>query len=347
MGAKWFRGLITGIIAGLLGASPAVADAVADFYRGKQISLIIPTPPGGGYDLYARFLGRYIGKHIPGNPAVVPRNMPGAGGIIALNHLANIAAPDGLTFAVFQNTNTLDQLAKTPNVKFDVRTLGWIGNMSVSSTICALSGPARDVSGKELFEKEVVIGGTTGSPTTIPLLLNSLAGTRFKLIRGYAGTNPVVLAMENGEVNGLCGWAWDGARVTARDMLSRGFIKVALDVGIDPLPELQKMRVPFIMDFVPEGENKEILKIILSTQVYGRAFATTPGVSADRLNALRDAFAAALKDPDMIAEAERLNIDLQYLPPERILDLIKLALEAPPALQARAVEELTKAGFGG
>jgi hypothetical protein len=325
----------------------AAADPVADFYRGKQVSVIVPSPPGGGYDLYARFLARYMGKHIPGNPGLIVKNIPGAGGLIAANHLANVAAPDGLTFAIVQNTNTLDQLAKSPHVKFDIRTLGWIGSMSTSSTVCALSGPAKEVSGKELLDKEVLIGGTSGSPTTIPLLLNSLASTRFKIIRGYAGTAPVVLAMEKGEVHGLCGWAWDGARVTARDMLSRGFAKVALDVAIEPMPELQRMGVPFLMDFVPEGDNKEILKIILSTQVYGRPFATTPGVPPERLKALREAFVATLKDPEFLAEGQKLNIDIQYLPPERILDLIKLALDAPPRLQERAVDELHKAGFGG
>jgi hypothetical protein len=130
-------------------------------------------------------------------------------------------------------------------------------------------------------------------------------------------------------------------------MLSRGFAKVAVDVGIEPMPELQRMGVPFLMDFVPEGDNKEILKIILSTQVYGRPFATTPGVPPERLKALREAFVAALKDPEMIAEGQKLSIDIQFLPPERILELIKLALDAPPRLQERAVEELHKAGFGG
>jgi hypothetical protein len=342
----WIRGAMIAALGGLLCVASAAADPVAEFYRGKQVSVLVPSPPGGGYDLYARFLARYMGKHIPGNPPLIVKNIPGAGGIIAANHLANVAPPDGLTFAIVQNTNTLDQLAKSPHVKFDIRTLGWIGSMSTSSTVCALSGPTKEVSGKELLDKEVLIGGTSGSPTTIPLLLNSLASTRFKIIRGYAGTAPVVLAMEKGEVHGLCGWAWDGARVTARDMLSRGFAKVALDVAIEPMPELQRMNVPFLMDFVPEGDNKEILKIILSTQVYGRPFATTPGVPPERLKALREAFVATLKDPEFLAEGQKLNIDIQYLPPERILELLKLALDAPPRLQERAVEELHKAGFG-
>jgi hypothetical protein len=182
----------------------------------------------------------------------------------------------------------------------------------------------------------VVIGGSTGSPTMIPLLLNSLAGTRFKIIRGYAGTNPVVLAMENGEVNGLCGWAWDGARVTARDMLSRGFAKVALDVAIEPMPELQRMGVPFLMDFVPEGDNKEILKIILSTQVYGRPFATTPGVPAERVQALRAAFDAVMKDPAFLKEAEAANIEVDPVRGEDMQRFVQEVLATPKHVKDRA-----------
>jgi tripartite-type tricarboxylate transporter receptor subunit TctC len=347
MQGMFWRGLLIAAVAGVTAAAPAGAETVEEFYRGKQISLIIPSGVGGGYDLYGRFLSRHIGKHIPGTPTVVVRNMPGAGGIVAANHLANVAAPDGLTIALLQNTITLNQLAKMASVKFDVRKFGWLGNMSISSSICALSGPAKDVSGRELFEKEVLIGTSTGSTSMVPALLNNLAGTRLKLVRGYPASNAVVLAMEKGEVNGLCGWSWDGARVNARDMLARGVAKVALDINIQPQDELRDLGVPFLMDLLPEGENKEVLKVILSTQMYNRPFAAPPDVPADRLKALREAFVAALKDPDMVAEGEKLKIDVQYLPPERIVELIDLALGAPAHIQQRAVEELGKAGWGG
>jgi tripartite-type tricarboxylate transporter receptor subunit TctC len=346
MRLKRFSALLASVTAGLLGATAAGADPVAEFYKGKQISMIVPSAVGGGYDLYGRFLARHISKHIPGNPLVIVRNMPGAGGVLAANHLYQIAAPDGLTMGIIQNTITLNQLVKTPSVRFDARQFNWIGNMSVSSSICALSGPAKDVSGKELLEKEVLIGTSTGSTQMVPMLLNNLAGMKFKLVRGYPASNAVKLAMESGEVNGICGWGWDGARVNARDMLERGVAKVTLDIAIQAGKELRQMGVPFLMDLVPEGENKEVLKVILSTQVYNRPFAMPPGVPADRLKAVRDALVAVMKDPEAVAEAEKQGIDLEYLSSDQMKELIDMALGAPPRIQERATEELAKAGFG-
>jgi tripartite-type tricarboxylate transporter receptor subunit TctC len=327
------------------GAASARADAVSDFYRGKQISMIAPSGVGGGYDLYTRFLARYYGKFIPGQPSMVVKNMPGAGGIVGANYMYSVAPADGLTIAMFQNTITLNQLAAMPSVKFDVRKFTWIGNMSVASTICAMSGPAKEIKAKDLFEREYVIGASSGSASMIPLLLNSLAGTKLKVVAGYVSTSNVQLAMENGEVAGLCGWSWDGARVNGRDMFSRDSARVVIDIAIQPQPELQKMGVPFLMDMMPESDNKEALKVILSTQVYNRPFAGPPGVPADRVAALRKAFADTLNDQEVKTEADKLGLDVAYLSPERILELIDLALGAPQRIQTKAVEELNKAGF--
>jgi tripartite-type tricarboxylate transporter receptor subunit TctC len=338
--------LVGATLAILVPTEPATAESAADFYAGKTITLIAPSAVGGGYDLYSRFLSRFIGKHIPGNPTVIVRNMPAAGGIGAANHLYSIAAPDGLTFGVFQNTVTLNQLGKMSGVKFDVRKLGWIGNMSIASTICALSGKAKGLSGKDLFDHEITVGASGGSAAMIPTLLNSLAGTHFNVVRGYPSTSNVVIAMEQGEVNGLCGWSWDGARVNAKDMLARKVATVAIDIAIQPQPELQAAGVPFLMDLLPDGENKDVLKIILSTQVYNRPVAAPPGIPEDRLRVLRDAFTATMKDPSVQAEADKLGLDFEYLPPERIMELINGVLDAPVHLQERAVDELKKAGFG-
>jgi tripartite-type tricarboxylate transporter receptor subunit TctC len=327
------------------GAASARADAVSDFYRGKQISMIAPSGVGGGYDLYTRFLARYYGKFIPGQPSMVVKNMPGAGGIVGANYMYSVAPADGLTIAMFQNTITLNQLAAMPSVKFDVRKFTWIGNMSVASTICAMSGPAKEIKAKDLFEREYVIGASSGSANMIPLLLNSLAGTKLKVVAGYVSTSNVQLAMESGEVAGLCGWSWDGARVNGRDMFARDAARVVIDIAIQPQPELQKMGVPFLMDMMPDSDNKEALKVILSTQVYNRPFAGPPSMQADRAAALRKAFAETLNDPEVKAEADKIGLDVEYLPPERILELINLALGAPQRIQAKAVEELNKAGF--
>ena len=341
--AAWLAGATLAIVGS---ATPAAAETAADFFAGKTITLIAPSAVGGGYDLYSRFLSHFIGKHIPGNPTVIVRNMPAAGGIGAANHLYSIAAPDGLTFGVFQNTVTLNQLGKMSGVKFDVRKFGWIGNMSIASTICALSGKAKGLSGKDLFNHEITVGASGGSAAMIPTLLNSLAGTHFNVVRGYPSTSNVVIAMEQGEVNGLCGWSWDGARVNAKDMLARKVATVAIDIAIQPQPELQAAGVPFLMDLLPDGENKDVLKIILSTQVYNRPVAAPPGVPEDRLRVLRDAFTATMKDPSVQAEADKLGLDLEYLAPERILELMNQVLDAPVHVQERAVDELKKAGFG-
>ena len=323
----------------------AHADPVADFYKGKQISMISPSGVGGGYDLYTRFLARFYGKFIPGQPSIVVKNMPGAGGIAAANNMYSIAAPDGLTIAMFQNTVTLNQLAAMPSVKFDVRKFTWLGNMSVASTICAMSGAAKEIKAQDLFAREYVIGASSGSANMVPLLLNSLAGTKLKVVAGYVSTSNVQLAMESGEVSGLCGWSWDGARVNGKDMFARDAARVVIDIAIQPQPELQAKGVPFLMDMLPDTDNKEALKVILSTQVYNRPFAGPPNMPADRTTALRKAFAETLADSEVKAEADKLGLDVEYLAPDRILELINLALGAPPRIQAKAVDELNKVGF--
>jgi tripartite-type tricarboxylate transporter receptor subunit TctC len=339
------RAFMSSLIALAYLSLPAAADPVADFYHGKQVSMIVPSGAGGGYDLYTRFLARFMGKYIPGTPAMIVKNLPGAGGITAANAMAATVVPDGLTIAMFQNTVTLNQLTKSSSVKFDVRQFEWIGNMSIASTICALSGSARDWTAKDLLNREVVIGATFGSPSMIPAVLNNLAGTKFKIVQGYVSTSNVQIAMEAGEVSGLCGWSWDGARVNGREMFAKGVAKPVIDIAIQPQPELQKMGVPFLMDSLPEGDKKEALKIILSTQVYNRPFAAPPNTPKDRVAALRKAFAQTLEDQELKEEAEKLGLDVEYLAPERILDLIKLALDAPPHIQDIAVNELNRAGF--
>jgi tripartite-type tricarboxylate transporter receptor subunit TctC len=316
-----------------------------NWYKGKQMSLIAPAGVGGGYDLYARVLAHHIGKFIPGNPAVVVQNMPGAGGIAAANYLYAVAPPDGLTFGLFQNTITLNQLTQMSGVHFDVRRFSWIGNMSVASTICALSGEAKNMNAKDLFDKPVVIGAATGSPTMIPTVLNQLAGTKFKIVSGYPSTSNVQLAMEAGEVSGLCGWSWDGARVTGKEMFDHDKAHVVLDIAIQPQRELKAMGVPFLMDLLPDGEKKEALKVILSTQVYNRPFAAPPKVPEDRLAVLKSAFKRTLADPLFREEADKLGLYVEYFDDKGISRLIDEALEAPEQVRNIAVRQLKEAGF--
>jgi tripartite-type tricarboxylate transporter receptor subunit TctC len=319
--------------------------APADFYQGKQVELIVSAAVGGGYDAYARFLARHMGRFIPGNPTVVVKNMPGAGGRIAANYLAIRAPRDGTSFAIFQNTLTLDQLAQTANINFDMRRFNWIGNMNVLSTLCVASRHVELPSSRAMLEKEFVVGASnTGSSLSIiPSILNSLVGTKFKIVPGYAGTNEVLLAMERQEMNGMCGWGWDSARVQAHDLIDRQVIKLALDIGTDPHPELKARGVPFVMDLLPDGNDKLALRLLLDPQNYGRPFAAPAAVPADRLDALRNAFRNTLEDTAFLADANKAQLEIRYTSPDHIQSLIQSAFDAPDVVRQRAIGVLLKA----
>ena len=335
------------VLISCLTISNAAHADVAEFYRKTNITIGVGSGPGGGYDAYARLLSRHYGRFIPGNPTVIVQNVPGAGGLKGANNLFNIAPKDGSNIAILQNTLTLNQIAKSNSVAFDMMKFGWLGSMSTTSTICAFTKNAQIEKSSDIFTKDVIIGTSSGSTAMIPAILNSLAKTRFRGVKGYDSTNNVLLAMERGEVHGVCGWGWDSAKVQARSYLENNAFKISLDIANEPNPDLKKMGVPFIMDLVKEGEDKSALQLILSTQVYNRPFAAPPGVPAERLEALRSAFEKTLKDSTFLADAARGNMDIDYMSPSEVERLLAAAFKAPQMVQDRAVEELKQAGWGG
>jgi tripartite-type tricarboxylate transporter receptor subunit TctC len=335
-----------GILAALAWCGSAQAqESVADFYKGKQVRIIVGSATGGGYDLYARHLARYLGKHIPGNPTVIVQNMPGAGGLAATNHLYARAPRDGLAIGIVQGTLTYAQVAKSPQAMFDMQQFGWLGSANMTSNICAFSPRAGIKTERDLLTKEVVIGASGGSTDFVPNLLNALVGTKFKLVKGYKSTSEVLPAIERGEVDGLCGWGWDGAQVNGRDYFARGVISVGLESGNERHPELKARGVPFMMDMVTDEENKRILRFLFSYLVYVRPFIAPPELPADRLEALQKAFAAALRDPELLAEAEKAGVEIRYISPDQVKAALADALEAPEAVKQRGLEELQKAGW--
>jgi tripartite-type tricarboxylate transporter receptor subunit TctC len=327
---------------------PAQAqDPVADFYKGKQIRIITGSGPGTGYDLYARYLARHLGKYIPGNPSVIVQNMPGAGGLAATNHLYNKASRDGLTLGIVQGTLTFAQVGDSGNASFDMRKFGWLGSANKTSNVCALSTRAGVKDGKDVLEKKVIIGASGGSTEFVPRLLNAMLGTKFEIVKGYTSTQTVMLAVERGEVEGICGWGWDGAKVNGKDYFDRGLISVALESANERHPDLQARGVPFMMDLVKNQENKEVLSFLFSYLTYVRPFLAPPEVPADRLKALQDGFAAALKDPQLLEEAQKGDLEIRYVSPEEAQAALSVAFDAPDELKKRAMEELRKAGWAG
>ncbi|MFN3888769.1 MAG: Bug family tripartite tricarboxylate transporter substrate binding protein [Beijerinckiaceae bacterium] len=322
-------------------------ESVASFYKGRNLNILVGSAPGGGYDLYARHVARHMGKHIPGNPDMVVQNMPGAGGLIAANTLFNRSPRDGSTIGHIQGPLSIRQIAGARNVQYDMRKFGWLGSANHTSNVCVMS-PRVDVkTAKDLLTREVIIGGSGGSTTYIPSFLNAVAGTKFKIIAGYKSTNDVVIAIERGEVEGLCGWGWDSAKGNARSFFDRGVLRVGLDVGGQPHPELSKQGVPFVMDLVSDPKNESILRFAFSYLVYIRPFVTPPDLPPDRLKALQDAFAQTFKDPEFLAEAEKSDLEVRYISPAEVMKALDAAFNAPEDVRNNAMAKLKEAGFEG
>jgi tripartite-type tricarboxylate transporter receptor subunit TctC len=325
----------------------AQTDAVADFYKRSNITVLVGSGTGGGYDAYARLLARHMGRFVPGAPSIVVQNMPGAGGLKSANHLYMIAPKDGSTLAILHNTLTLNQIAGSSSVQYDMRRFAWLGSMSVTSTICAFTPKARVSQLSDVTTREVVIGASAGSTSMIPAVLNSLVGTKFKLVKGYESTSNILVAMERGEVDGVCGWGWDSAKVQAMSALERKAFGIGLDIANEPHPDLKKLGVPFVMDLMKDGPNKQALELILSTQFYNRPFAAPPGTPADRVAALRKAFADSLKSKELLDEAAKARMDIDYLSPEQVSGALDKAFAIPADVQKRAIDELKQTGWGG
>lgn len=339
-------GLAAGLILAIGTSSEVRSDPVADFYKRTSLDIVVGSNVGGGYDVYARFLARHISRHMPGSPHVIVKNMPGAGGMVAGNFVYNQAPKDGSVITHLQNTLTIDQLSGSSNIALDMRKFDWIGSMNIQATICVLGDHAPFKSARDVMERTYIIGATQGvgnSTHMVPEILNALVGTKFKIIPGYPSTGSIVLGIERKEVEGLCGWGWDSAQVQAAAAIDAGKLRVGIDIGNKRHPDLAKRNVPFIMDLAPDGLDKQALSLLLSPQEYGRPFAAPPGIPKARLAALREAFAAALKDKAFLEEAGKARLEINYTPPGEIEKAVQMAFDAPEDVRKRAIGLMAEA----
>ena len=316
-------------------SSTVAADPVADFYRGKSISMIVATAPGGDYDLRARLVARHIGRHIPGNPAIVPRNMPGGVGIQAANYMATVAVQDGTSLhAIMQNMSSHQALGGA-GVEFDTRKFFWIGNTTDTPNTIASWHTTGIRTIKDALERELVIGapGTATASVYYPRALNELAGTKFKIVTGYPGGNPVNLAMERGEVGGRIN-SWASWKATKPDWLREKKISMIVQIALKRDPELAD--VPTIIELAKTEEDKAVMTFLSADIPISRAYVTTPGVPAERVQALRRAFDATMKDPQFIAEAEKLGMDMKPSTGEEAQTYADLIANTPARVLARA-----------
>jgi tripartite-type tricarboxylate transporter receptor subunit TctC len=321
----------------------AAAEDLAAFYAGKRIQMVIGWEVGGGYDVYARLLGRHIGKHIPGNPAVVPQNMPGAGSRLAANWLYNIAPKDGTAIATIGQGTRLDQAMSEPSVRYDAAKLNWIGNPIIDNLVTAVT----QRSGVETLDDLKHTGGLfcgdvgAGPTSTFPEILNQLLGTRNKISQGFPGVNSVHLAMERGEVDCIGGTTWSSMKATRGQKLRNRELALLVQWGTMKDPEISdymQREIPLILDIAQTELDRKALNFIVASATIGRPFAAPPGLTDERVQALRRAFDATMKDAEFLAEAAKANMDIKPLAGETLQKLATDVAQAPAAGLDRAKE---------
>lgn len=331
----------------MLLSSAARAETVEDFYRGKDITLIIASGVAGGYDTYARVFARHFANHVPGRPGIVPKNVPAGGGLTAANTLYSVSAKDGLTIAALTNGVAMDPLFGNPGARFDAQKFNWIGSIGKLQNICATwhESPIRTIAAARQREVVVAAAGATSNTAIVPRALNALIGTRFKIVAGYDPGAGLNLALESREVEGICGLSWSTLKASRPDWIREHKLNVILQMALDKLPELAD--VPSALDLVADPANKKVLELILIRQEMGRPLVAPPGVPAERVAALRAAFAATMTDADFLAEAQRVQLEIDPLGGEAVGKLLAGAYAAPRDVVARAaalVEPGTRKG---
>ena len=325
----------------LLFTVPAHAQSAEEFYKGKSVSLIIGFSVGGGYDLYARHLGRHIGKHIPGQPTIVPQNMSGAGSLRAANFLYTAAPKDGSAFGTFARTTGINPLLES-GATFDGTKFSWLGSVTDDVSTCITWHTTAVKTWKDFLEQPSTLGGQgpSSEPDIFARLYKNVFNAPIKLVAGYPGTNEITLAMERGEVDGLCGLSWSTIKTRHAAWLRDKKVNIIVQSSFKKVAELGD--VPLVMDLTKDPEKLQILKLILAAQEMARPFAAPPGIPADRKAALVAAFDATMKDPDYLADAERMKIDVNPVSGKAIDALLAELYATPKEAVKKASEAITK-----
>lgn len=317
----------------------ARADPVADFYAGKTVRILVGFSPGGGYDLYARTLGRYLGKHIPGEPTVVVQNMPGAGSLKVVNWLFNAAPKDGTALATFARGIVFEPLlGHAEGAQFEAARFNWIGSISNEVSVCALNAASGIKTFADMQTKPFRIGasGAGADSDIFPIVIKNLFRLPMRLVAGYPGGADMVLAMERREIDGRCGWSWTSLVSRNKAMLDAHQIAITLQIAVAPHEDLPD--VPLVTDLVHDPLKLAALRLIVSRQNIARPFAAPPDVPTERIAALRRAFDAVMHDAAFRAEAQRLALEVRPASGQDVQAMFAEVYAAPSAVVARASE---------
>jgi tripartite-type tricarboxylate transporter receptor subunit TctC len=308
---------------------PAAAqDSVAQFYKGRQITVIVGSSAGGGYDIYARLLARHMGKYIPGNPSMIVSNMPGAASNAAIAHVYNVAPKDGTVIGAPQNSAITDALfdillGNARRLRHDATKLIHIGSATTDHYVCIARSDAPVKSFKDALSKELLIGSSQPGTSTrdFPAMLNNTTGAKIKQVSGYPGTREITFAIEKNEVQGLCGFSWSSLNAQRPDWVKSGFVRVIVQEHDKGNADLNRMGVPLAVDFATSPENRRIMELVYSSETFGRPYMLAPDIPADRVAALRKAFMETMKDSELLAEAQRIGLAIDPISGADLQDL--------------------------
>jgi tripartite-type tricarboxylate transporter receptor subunit TctC len=328
------------LLATVVATSASAFAQDAPSFKGKTVDIYTGYTVGGGYDLYTRLLARHFGKHLAGDPAVVPKNMEGAASIRLANWLYNAAPKDGTAFGTIGRGTALDPLLGQPGAQFDGTRFNWIGSANDEVSVCVAWHTTGFTTFDDLMKKELLIGGTGPGDDTIQFgkVLSGVLGAKLKIIAGYPGGNDAVLAMERGELQGRCGWSYSSIKAAHPDWLAQKKIAILVQFALAKHPELPD--VPLITDLARNEDQQKLLKFVFARQVMGRPYLAPPGLAPATVAALRRAFMATMADKEFLADAERSKLEITPVSGERIQELVTELYKTPPELTKRLAEML-------
>ena len=337
----FMRGLVA-TAAMAVAVAPGRAQSVADFYKGKTVDLYIGYSVGGAYDLYARMVARHLGKNIPGNPTVLPKNMEGAGSLRLANWLYNVAPKDGLAMGIIGRGTGFDPLLGNTKAQFDASKFAWIGSANNEVSICVAWTGSGITKFEDMMTKELVVGGTSSSADTdqFPKIVNGVLGSKMKVVTGYPGGNEVGLAMERGEVQGRCGWSWSSVKSTHQKWIDEKKFTILVQLALDKHPDLPN--VPLVIDLAKTDEQRQILKLIFARQVMGRPFLAPPGIPKDRVDALRKAFMDTMTDKEFLADTGKAQMEITPVSGQNLEKLVKEVYATPKELAHKAASFIAR-----
>jgi tripartite-type tricarboxylate transporter receptor subunit TctC len=322
----------------------AHSASAAEYYAGKSIDLLIGAPPGGGYDIYARALARHYGRHIPGQPTIVSKNMPGAGSARAAGFISTIAPKDGTAIAGIMPGAVMGPLLdEKAEALFDPTKVNYLGTANNGTRVCVSRKNSKIKTFDDALTQKVAFGGVSTNDSTrdYGFLHKRTAGAQYDVVTGYSGTAEIALAMERGEIDGACGWDWSSFKSQRPDWLRDNKVNVLLQVGLEPNAELTRMGVPSVLKYVKNEEDRRVVELVISQQVFQRSYIAPPGLAAEPLETLRTAFDATMTDKQLLDDAERIRIDISALSGAKVQELVQKLYTTPKDIVAKARRAIT------